>query len=136
MPIGLKGDSGSIPLVAVFEKAKSLLLVKGEKSMIGKQELTKRLTAEKDSVSVQRNWIKGFPEVKTIDEYLKGLDYVLNTLKYNDMEKCADLLCKELADTIEYTEKNSTDKNKRGRVLGLYFAYQLFKGETPNSLAL
>lgn len=104
--------------------------------MIGKQELTKRLTAEKDSVSVQRNWIKGFPEVKTIDEYLKGLDYVLNTLKYNDMEKCADLLCKELADTIEYTEKNSTDKNKRGRVLGLYFAYQLFKGETPTSLAL
>jgi hypothetical protein len=31
MPIGLKGDSGSIPLVAVLEKAKSLLLVKGEK---------------------------------------------------------------------------------------------------------
>ena len=104
--------------------------------MFGKQDIVNRIKEEKDKISAQKDWFRGFPVEKTVDSYITGLDYGLNLLKSYDMNKCADLLCKEYVNALEFTEKYPYVEHERGKVIGLFFVYQLFKGETPSSLAI
>ena len=103
--------------------------------MAEKQTLINRITEEQKKITVRKCWIKGRPEEKIVNEYLKGLEYALNLLNYNNIEACVNLLAKEYVDTYDFVEAHPNEKHKRGKCSGLYFAYQLFKGENPSSLA-